>query len=72
MDIKPIDTGNRFMVGVRDRKVVLMSPPKPGEEMEPHEACALAAHLVVMADCCEVNTDADDQYARAVRALRRL
>lgn len=45
---KPIDTANRFLVGIKGDRIVVMLPPT-GPIMKPY-ALNLAAHLVAMAD----------------------
>lgn len=45
---KPIDTANRFLVGIQGGDIVVMLPPK-GPISKKH-ALNLAAHLVAMAD----------------------
>jgi hypothetical protein len=46
-----IDTFNRFMVGVRGERIVVLRPPVA--PMTADEALTLAAHLVALADYYE-------------------
>jgi hypothetical protein len=45
--MEEINTLNRFAVGVRGNKIVIMIPPR---EMTPRDAIVFAAHVVVLAE----------------------
>lgn len=44
----PIDTMNKFMVGIQGNEVVMLLPPPP--RLSPDDAMLLAAYLVALAE----------------------
>jgi hypothetical protein len=47
---QPVDTLNKYAVGVRGDVLVLLNPPGRGEWIPKDDALVLAAYLVAMAD----------------------
>lgn len=48
--IRPVDAGNRYLVGVRNGVVVVVNPPEPNAPLTRDDALSLAAHLIAMSD----------------------
>ncbi len=66
--VKEIDTGNKYLVGVRGDVVVMLRPPR---ELTRSDAVLLAAYLVALADCIhDPLGDADTQFANVLEAVR--
>ena len=60
---EPIETLNKFLVGVRGDEIVIMNPPRTLISKE--DALLLAAYLVAMADTSEGH----EQFERVLEAV---